>query len=118
MSRQRSKRLRRKRQRPFPKRVSERELVCEFVRCPADDRGVVHRLNVTRPHSGLDNRTPAEFAKALLVPTTSLTRTPDYSTSGTETESGQFNGKGTFDVVTRTNLTFVRHLARETCCQQ
>jgi putative transposase len=33
--------------------------------------------NVARPHSGLDDRTPAEFAKALLVPTTSLNPVPD-----------------------------------------
>lgn len=33
--------------------------------------------NVARPHSGLDDRTPEEFAKALRVPTTSLNPTPD-----------------------------------------
>lgn len=33
--------------------------------------------NVTRPHSGLADRTPEEFAKELLVATTSLNPTPD-----------------------------------------
>ena len=33
--------------------------------------------NVARPHSGLDDRTPEEFAKALLVAPTSLNPTPD-----------------------------------------
>ena len=39
--------------------------------------------NVARPHSGLADRTPAEFAKALLVPTTSLNQPGTNTISGT-----------------------------------
>jgi putative transposase len=47
----------------------------------ADARATIEAWRVdyetARPHSGLADRTPEEFAKALLVPTTSLNPTPD-----------------------------------------
>ena len=55
--------LRRELQRQAPGRVPERRMVSRSRRRQAEDRSLARRYNETRPHSMLEQRTPAEFAR-------------------------------------------------------